>query len=93
MQIQHKNDGSHGEFFIENNGAPLAEMTYSMMDEKTMLISHTGVDPKMRGQGIAMQLVEEAVKYARQHDMKIVPQCSYVRKAFETHTEMKDVMK
>lgn len=93
MEIQHRQEGKKGEFYIEENGEIIAQYGYSMMDDTTMIASHTGVSPKLRGQGIAMKLVEYAVEYARKNNLKIVPSCSYVRWAHETRPELADVVK
>lgn len=93
MEVKHKHEGSRGEFYIEDNGSRIAELTYVMSDENTMVASHTGTHPKMRGQGIAMKLVEAAVKYAREKDLKISPMCSYVAWAFNERKDLSDVVK
>jgi uncharacterized protein len=88
MEIQHRQEGTHGEFYIEENGNTIAQYSYSVMDENTIIATHTGVSPRLRGQGIAMKLVEFANQYAREHNLKIVPSCSYVRWAYETRPEL-----
>jgi predicted GNAT family acetyltransferase len=93
MEIKHREDGTHGAFYIDENNSPIAELTYSMTDANTMLISHTGVSPVLRGQGIAMKLVQAATEYARQNGIKVVPVCSYVRWAYDNNSGLRDVLK
>jgi len=93
MDIQHRQEGKRGAFFIKENEVVIAELTYGMTNPDTMLISHTGVSPRLRGRGIAMKLVEAAVNFARENNFKVIPQCSYVRWAFEVKPELSDVMK
>lgn len=93
MEVQHKNDGNRGEFYIEENGSTIAELTYLMSDENTMVATHTGTHPRMRGQGIAMKLVEAAAEYAREKNLKISPMCSYVAWAFNERKDFSDVAK
>ena len=52
---------------------------------------HTEVDPAYGGQGIAGRLVACVASAARERGTKIVPQCSYVRRLFETKPEYADV--
>ena len=52
---------------------------------------HTEVDPAYGGQGIAGRLVAAVAAAARERGAKIVPQCSYVRRLFETKPEYADV--
>lgn len=93
MEVQHKQEGNRGEFYIEENGNHIAELTYLISDENTMVAAHTGTHPRMRGQGIAMKLVEAAVEYARQKNFKISPMCSYVAWAFNERKDLSDVAK
>lgn len=44
-----------------------------------MRIDYVGVDPQYRGQGLAKQLVDAAVVWAREENWKIVPICPYAR--------------
>lgn len=93
MEVKHKHEGNKGEFYIEENGSPVAELTYIMSDENIMVATHTGTHPKMRGQGIAMKLVEAAAEYAREKNLKISPMCSYVAWAFNERKDLSDVEK
>ena len=43
--------------------------------------------PAARGQGIATQLLDALAAYARENQVKIVPQCSYVQSMFDRHAE------
>jgi hypothetical protein len=40
--------------------------------------NHTVVPDSMRSQGIAARLVETALHYVEEHNLKVVPNCSYV---------------
>lgn len=46
----------------------------------TMIITHTVVSPRMRGQGIARKLLEEAVLVAEAENLSIKPLCTYAAK-------------
>ncbi|MBQ3437244.1 MAG: N-acetyltransferase [Fusobacterium sp.] len=61
----------------------LAELEYKRID-KTLIFDHTEVSEKLKGQGIAAKLLDEAVKYARENNFKVQAVCSYVVKKFET---------
>ncbi|MFN3296081.1 GNAT family N-acetyltransferase [Caldimonas sp.] len=52
-----------------------------------MHMTHTGVPPVLRGQGIAAQLVQAALDHARAHGLKVDPLCSYVRTYMQRHPE------
>lgn len=51
------------------------------IDGQTMTITHTYA--YIEGRGIGRKLADAAISYARNRDMKIVPQCSYVKLLME----------
>ena len=90
--IQQEQTTSKGSFFIEENGERLAEMTYSRAAEHLIIIDHTDVSDKLRGQGVGKQLVEHAVEYARTHNIRIMPLCPFAKSVFQKHKELRDVL-
>lgn len=82
MLIQQKQDGSKGSFYVEENGATLAEMTYSITGSDLMIIDHTEVADELRGKNVGYQLVHAAVEYARTNHTKILPLCPFARSVF-----------
>lgn len=92
MQIQHQETQRGGEFFIERDGRHIAEITYQYQNEATIVADHTWVDNSLRGQGVARQLLDVLVAFAREKQLKIVPTCSYVDVMFQREAEFADVM-
>lgn len=92
MQIQHQETQRGGEFFIERDGRHIAEITYQYQDDHTILADHTWVDLTLRGQGVARQLLDILVAFAREKQLKIVPTCSYVDVMFQREAEFADVV-
>ena len=71
----------------DENGKLIAEITYVPSGEDKVLVDHTFVDPSLRGQGIAEQLVDRAVQEMKTENKKIVPVCPYVVSLFERKPE------
>jgi len=92
MLIQHKQDGRKGLFFVKQDGQQLAEMTYTMPDQQTMIIDHTEVDDVLRGKNVGYQLVHTAVEYAREHRIRIIPLCPFAHAVFKKKAEYSDVL-
>lgn len=82
----------NNKFYVGNEAAPDAEITFQSSGN-AIVIDHTYTDPKLRGQGVAKQLVEHAVDYARENNLKIVPLCSYARVVMERDPEMQSLIK
>jgi predicted GNAT family acetyltransferase len=70
------------------NGKLLAEIIFPRLGEAAIEITHTFVDPSLRGQGIAGELVEEVIAKAKKEKLKIKPVCSYAGAYFEKHPEL-----
>ncbi|MCK8059388.1 MULTISPECIES: GNAT family N-acetyltransferase [unclassified Fusibacter] len=59
-----------------------AELTYQKQGS-ILVFDHTHVPAELRGKGIAKQLVEFGIAYARENGYKIKPKCTYVIGYFE----------
>ncbi len=81
-----------GRFVIAVEGRQLAEMTYSRVNDRIVIIDHTEVSDELRGQGAGKQLVLAAVAWAREEGQRIVPLCPFARATFEKHPELGDVL-
>jgi predicted GNAT family acetyltransferase len=57
-----------------------------------MQMTHTAVHPCVRGQGIAAELVDAALVYARANGLKVDPLCSYVRAHIRRHPQARDLL-
>jgi uncharacterized protein len=54
----------------------LSKLDY-IQDAKNFVITHVGVYPEHRGQGVAAKIVEVALQYAREKALRVIPMCSY----------------
>jgi predicted GNAT family acetyltransferase len=89
MNVQ--NDTEHHRFLVrlpEGEG----ELIYNQLAPHTLELVHTGVDPKLRGRGVAEALVETAIAYARGHGMHIVSTCPYIQGWLAKHPEHNDLV-
>ena len=92
MKINHNQVDSKGSFFITVDDNKLAEMTYSIAGSSMLIIDHTEVSQELAGQGIGLQLVMEAVKFARENNYKILPLCPFAKSVFQKKSEIADVL-
>lgn len=92
MDIKHKSEGNKGKFFIEKEGIIIAEMTYVWAGETRIIIDHTEVDESLKGQGVGKKLVTEAVYFAREKGIKIMPLCPFAQAVFDKEKDFKDVL-
>jgi uncharacterized protein len=75
-----------GSFVIDDNDTRLAEMAIGIIGEN-LVVYHTEVADKLKGQGVAPKLLTEMVDYARTNKLKVVPLCPYVHAQFKRHPD------
>ncbi len=92
MEIQQKDDGKKGIFFIEQNGENVAKITYEWVGKTSIIIDHTLVDEKLKGQGAGKQLVTKAIEFARKNNLKIIPVCPFVKSVLDKEIAYRDVL-
>jgi hypothetical protein len=83
--IKHDTERSRFETTVDGQ---LCVADYRLVD-KVMVMTHTYVPPPLEGRGIAAEMVEAAMDYARKNDLKVDPRCSYVAVYMRRHPETK----
>lgn len=88
MQVN-RNENTH-KFEVSMDGR-LASLDYTM-EGPDLALDHTFVPREMRGQGIAQQLAETALNYARDNNFKVLPYCTFVQQYIADHPEYQDLV-
>lgn len=79
-------------YMNDDAGEMIAEVTFTELDNNTILVDHTFVDDSLRGKGTAGKLMLEVIDYAKTHNKKIKASCSYAVKWFDKNkNEYKDI--
>lgn len=91
MEIKRLDRETKGAYIIEHEGERLAEMTYTKAGNR-IIIDHTEVSDKLRGQGAGKKLVLRAVEDARNGGYKILPLCTFAKSVFDRTPELHDVL-
>jgi len=92
ITIRREQQGHRGAFFLERDGSR-AELTFSASpDGKLVMLDHTEVAPPLRGQGFARSLVEAAVVWAREQQVRLVPVCPVASAIFAREPAFRDVL-
>jgi len=87
-KISHRETAKRGRFDIGEG----AEMTYSRPTPGIMKINHTLVDTRHRGKGLAHQLYQAMVEFARANQRKVISVCPFVTVMFEQNPQDADVL-
>lgn len=79
-------DAMENGFVYKKGTDALGEITFTPLEsQKQIIADHTYVSPAARGQGVARELLDALAAYARDNDLQIVAQCSYVESMFKRH--------
>jgi predicted GNAT family acetyltransferase len=76
-------------FEVEIDGS-LAVLLYVLRPGKIIYTS-TRVPRHLEGGGVGSDLAKTALEYAREKDLTVVPNCSFVRAYIQRHPEYKDL--
>ena len=91
-KIELEDRGSKGRYLFRSPEGAVAEMTFSKVGERMIIIDHTEVPDAFRGQGVGLRLVTRAVEDARAAGKKIIPLCPFANAQFHRHPEWADVL-
>ena len=70
----------------------VAFAAYDLEDPDRIVFTHTIVPDALAGRGIAAELVKQGLQHARERNLKVVPQCSYVATYIQRHSEYQDLL-
>ena len=62
------------------------------VENGTMTLPHTEVDPSMGGRGLGTTLVAGVLETARERGLHVLPYCSFVRRYIQQHAELVDLV-
>ena len=83
LEVVHNQSENRFETWVEGK---LSKLDY-IRDGKNFVITHVGVHPEQRGQGVAARIVEVTLAYARENSLRVIPMCSYAAAFIRRHPE------
>ena len=88
MEFQHERERIYA---LDEQGKLVSEVTFPV-SEGVADIDHTFVDQSLRGQGVAGQLLDAAVRQIRMEGLRAKATCSYAAKWFKEHPDQSDLL-
>lgn len=85
VRVVHQQDEHR--YVVCVNGQEAGHAKYQDQDQLRVFI-HTEVDPEFSGQGLAVKLVNKALKNTVESGKRIVPVCSFVVSFAKRHPEL-----
>jgi len=86
-----ENNAEMHRFELRDPGG-LGQLQYRYRDDGALILVHTEVPPAIEGRGYAGQLAKTALEYAREHSLRVVAQCPFVRAYVKRHPEYNDLL-
>ena len=83
LEVTHNEAEQRFETWIDGY---LSKLDY-IQDGNNFVITHVGVYPELRGQGVAGRIVEVGLEYAKERSLRVVPMCSYAAAYIRKHPE------
>jgi predicted GNAT family acetyltransferase len=74
LNVIHNPAENRFEVWIEGQ---LSKLDY-IEEDNTIVMTHVGVYPEHRGQGVAGKLTEVALEYAKEKSLRVIPMCPYI---------------
>ena len=78
-------------YIIELDGAPVGFTEYVQAGSRRTFV-HTEIDPAHEGQGLASELVEQALTQVRADGLRIAATCPYVVRWLSRHHQFDDIV-
>ena len=83
IPLTYNEDNSRFEFKVDEH--------LSLIDFKkkgnTIYLTHTEVPKELEGKGVAAAMVHKTLQYLEEHQLKLIPACSYVHAYLKRHPE------
>ena len=92
MEISHKKQPGQGFFLAEEDGKRLGYLSYEWASDTVFAIMHTVVEPAFQGRGVARELLNAAVAFARENGYRFRPVCPYAEKVMGRDSSYSDVL-
>lgn len=89
MNYIHEN---HRIYVNDEQGKIIVDATFPFIKPGVVVVDHTYVDPSLRGQGVASQLMHEVYQHIKKLGYKAVATCPYAVVWFKKHKECNDII-
>ncbi|WP_278396172.1 GNAT family N-acetyltransferase [Acinetobacter venetianus] len=93
MNFEQVDDGKHGVFKLIQGDLVAGEMAYTWAGDSMLIIDHTDVNERFRGQGVGRQLLDELIAFVRERQVKVIPLCPFAKSVFDKDASIHDVLK
>ena len=83
----------HELFVLKEDGDYLVHATFPLYQDGVVNIDHTFVDPSLRGQGVASEMMHAVMTYLKEKKMNVVATCPYAVVWLKKHKVYNDMVR
>jgi len=83
---------NHKIYVLNEENKEIVKATFPFYKEGVVVVDHTYVDPSLRGQGIASELMHEVSRFAKEKGYKVVATCPYAVVWYKKHHEYDEII-
>jgi len=91
MDVQVQDNPGHHRFELLVDGELAGQAAYRVRDG-LVVVTHSEVDPKFRGRGLANELARQTLDTLRERGERVVPACPFFAKYVSEHHEYDDIV-
>lgn len=70
----------------------IAFIEFDKMEPNILDLVHTEVPEALEGKGVGSKLVEGALQYSRDNELKIIPSCPFIKSYIDKNPQWKDLI-
>ena len=89
VEVQDNPERHRFELLVDGEVGGLA--SYRMRAD-AVVVTHSEVDPRLRGQGMGAELARRTLDQLRERGVKVVPACPFFAEYIERHPEYDDLV-
>jgi predicted GNAT family acetyltransferase len=89
--IELQDDAAHHRFEMLVDGEVAGKAVYQAR-AGAIIVTHSEVDPRFRGQGLGNELARRTLDQIRERDLRVVPLCPFFARYVEQHPEYLDMV-
>ncbi|PRY05692.1 hypothetical protein CLV24_1299 [Pontibacter ummariensis] len=91
MDIKVKHDQEYQQFTVDL-GTQNAELAYAKPSSDVLNFTHTFVPAPARGKGLANELIEAGLNFARENNFQVIASCPVVARYIREHDTYQDLL-
>lgn len=92
MEVENMQDGGKGKFEVRDGEQVMGVLEYDMPSPNVLRALHTETKEGFEGKGVGTALFNGMIEHAQEHNLKIDPQCEFIKGKMGTNEATKQLI-